>query len=507
MGISLYCVDCVYEMPRSTGIICGPSFEHLGDNTLNPLFNSLNEDGFENGIHYVLGTKPPAAWPNPHIRVDSAKKYDHMISWHNGTNQFLISMQKIGSANGISAQWGVFDEIKLLDEKQISDVIFPVFRGNEKVIIDDGINKGMQFSDSPLFMSKFFATDKLADPAHIQWILDKQKLNDHRKNDIIVTLQLGLSDLKEAYNQAGINKRQKLKPQIHAIEVRLSKLRSNLTLYIEANHTHTVQILGQRWMEDKERSLANKQYELKVAIRNENPDRPEDGFYPDFNTNVHCHQDMADYNINKPFIIAADYQHSIAPIPITQIGKLTGATKDSLNYVDEVYTLAPEGLEDAVQKLCDKYVNHGRKMVYYIYDHTAKGKRIDAEKYNEIVKRVFQKNRWRVVEIFTGQAPLHYEKYTDAKSWLQQKDGNVMAIRVNSARCPYLVISVSRAPAKIRNGKTEKDKKFENTAKYPSIDQRETTHFSDTFDMINHAVLKLNRIKFSRFVGGGLGFR
>ncbi|MGN6420836.1 MAG: hypothetical protein ACTHMC_25220, partial [Pseudobacter sp.] len=78
LGLTFYTVDCVHELPRSTGIVVGPSYEHLGDNTLNPLFNAFNEDGFEQGVHYVYGTKPPAEWPSPYIRVDSVKKYDHM---------------------------------------------------------------------------------------------------------------------------------------------------------------------------------------------------------------------------------------------------------------------------------------------------------------------------------------------------------------------------------------------------------------------------------------------
>jgi len=507
MGISLYMVDCVKELPRSTGIICGPTFEHLGDNTLNPLFNSLNEDGFEPGVHYVLGTKPPDTWEQPLIRVDSVKKYDHMISWWNGTNHFLVSMQKKGSANGISAQHGVFDEIKLMDEKELSDVVFPVFRGNENaVVMEEGHpNQGLKFVEHPLFMSKFFATDKLADPANIRWVLNKKQLNDYRKLDIILTLQLELNRLKEEFDHGGINKRQKLKPQIHAIEVRLSNLRRNVTFYVESDHTHTIQILGQRWYDDK--VATTRSYELKVAIENKDPDRPEDGFYPDFDENKHCHEIMNDYDPNKPFIIAADYQHSVSPIPMVQIGKLPGRQKESLNYIHAIHTLAPQGLEDAVQLLCDTYKHHGRKIVYYIYDHTAKGKRNDAEKYYEIVIKTLRKNRWKVIEVYTGMAPTHFDKYNDTKAWLKNEEGQTMDIFINKVRCAKLIRSITSAPVTMKGGKTEKDKKYENTTKYPNLDQSETTHFSDTFDMVNHGVIKLKRIQHSLFSGGGLGFR
>lgn len=507
MGIALYLVDCVKELPRSTGVIVGPSYEHLGDNTLNPLFNALNEDGFEPNVHYILGAKPPDNWEKPYIRVDSVKKYDHLISWWNGANHFLISMQKKGAANGISAQHGVFDEIKLMDEKELMDVVFPIFRGNEKcVITEEGHpNQGMKFVDHPLFMSKFYATDKLADPANIRWILDKKQLNDFRKINIILTLQLELIKLKDEYNIGGINKRQKLKRDINAIEVRLANLRRNITFYVESDHTHTIQILGQRWYDNKVATM--KPYELKVAIRNENPDRPEDGFYPDFNEGKHCHLIMEDYDSNKPMIIAGDYQHSVIPMPIAQITKLPGKDKSSLNFIDAIYTKAPEGLEDAVQLFCSTYSNHNRKVVYYIYDHTAKGRRPDAETYLEIVTKTLRRNGWRVVEVYTGLAPTHFDKYNDTKAWLKNEKKETLDIYFNQVRCRKLIRSITSAGATVKGGKTEKEKKYENTSKYPNMDQSETTHFSDAFDMITHGVLKLNRIRHSTIGGGGLGFR
>ena len=48
-GIALYVIDMVYQMPRSTGVGVGLSFEHLGDNTIPPLLEALEEFGFKQG--------------------------------------------------------------------------------------------------------------------------------------------------------------------------------------------------------------------------------------------------------------------------------------------------------------------------------------------------------------------------------------------------------------------------------------------------------------------------
>mgnify|MGYP000296505721 CR=1 FL=1 len=488
-GIAPYVIDCVYEMPQSTGIITSPSFEHLRDNTLNPLLNALNEFGFVEGEHYVVGVRPPEHWPRPLIMVVS-KKYDHIISFHNGTNIIMVSMARKGSVNGISAQWGVFDEAKLMNERELIDVVFPVFRGNEK-----------HFSRSSLFMSKFFATDKLADPSHIKWILKKRDQNDQKKIDIVISLQLHVNSLIQAYAEATIIQKALLKAQIRMIQEKLAKLRANMTFYVEASAEHTVEVLGDKWLADKKQNM--KPYEYKVAILNEDPDRPEDGFYPDYDSNVHSHEIMEDYNSNAPLIIACDYQHSVAPICIAQVSKLPGAERESLNYVDEVYTLSPEGLEEAVHLFCKNYATHAKRIVYYIYDQTATGKRVNADEYYKMVTSILRRNRWQVVEVWTGKQPGHYQKYIDTKQWLKE-DTTAMPIRINKKRCPKTIISITSAPAKVRNNQTIKDKSSEEKT---NLDQSETTHFSDVFDMTNHAVIKLNKIRTVASVATGLVMR
>lgn len=501
-GISLYVADCTYELPRCSGIICGPSFEHLGDNTLNPLFNSLTRYGLIEGIHFVIGQPPPKSWPKPYIRIPS-KKFDHIISWHNGSNQYLISMMKKGSANGISCQYGVFDEAKFLDPDELKEIVFPAFRGNE--VVNDADGKEVKFKDHPLYLSKFFASDKLADIGQIQWLLDYREKNNFELFDIIITLQLELNRLSLEYNDAGINKRYQLKPQIEALEARLSILRKNTVCYMESSAKDSVQLLGEPWLQDKKDNSTS--YVFKVAYGNEDPDRPEVGFYPDFEKSKHTYVHDRDYNPDEPLIIGADYQHSVAPICVCQISKLEaiGQKTESLNYIDQLYALAPDGLEEVVQEFIERYKHHRNRTIYYVFDQTATGKRVNADAYYKIVCDALQDPRhgWFVHQVHTGKQPGHYQKYTDTKAWLKNEMKDKMAIFINAEKCPNLIISIERSPAKSnRKGLTEKDKKYEDTEKHPQLDQSKTTHFSDVFDMINHAVLKLKRITFV----GGSGF-
>ena len=496
LGMAPFTVNCVYEFPQGSGVIVGPSFEHLYDNTLNALVKGLTDLGFEEGVHYVVRTKPPDDWPKPFIKIAS-KKYDNLMTWHNGYTDHLVSLARLGSTNALSVVCGKFHEAKLLDEATLMSEVFPIFRPF----------KGMpeHWKMSSLLNAKFFATDKLEAPNKINWILKKRERNNPLKNDVICTLQCALNVLNEEYNAAGKTKRHELQPKINRLEVQLYNLRKNLLLYIEADHNHTISIQGQGWYDDKVSNL--KPYELKVAIRNEDPTRPEDGFYPDYDPDVHGYHHLKDYDTNKPFIISMDYQHSVSPMPICQIGKLPGEQLESLNYIDEVSTLAPQGIEDAVQEFCDRYKAHVKKRVFYIYDQTATGKRNDAVQYYKIVQRTLRKNRWHVVSVYTGQAPEHFDKYNNTKAWLQA-DSKEMPIRINLDRCRFLNISIKGAEAITRKKGTtlvtRKQKKYEDTAAYPKLDQRETTHFSDCFDMTNHAVIQLKRVRNGGSMGGGI---
>lgn len=168
--IAFYILHKVYQMPGSSGVIVGLSFEHLGDNTIPPLLHSWAENGILHGEDYVYALKPPDEWDKPHLGVINGK-YDHCITFKNGTVIHLVSLKKKASANGISAQWGVFDEAKFMKEKNLVDEIFPIFRGNEK-----------HFQHMHCYLSKLFATDKLADPVKIKWLL-KKKENERSHQD------------------------------------------------------------------------------------------------------------------------------------------------------------------------------------------------------------------------------------------------------------------------------------------------------------------------------------
>lgn len=494
-----YLHDCITQMAGTLGCLVGPTFEHLEANTLNPLFNAMKEMGYEEGVHYVAKVRPPETFDKPLVQVVT-KKYDNLYSFLNGTTMMQISMARSGTANGQSFQFGLFDETKLYSEDELKSSVYKAFRGTPIV--------NRLYGTHSLFLSKLHLTDKYASPDKINWLLEKLKLNDYDKIRLVIQLELHRMKLNALYDDSGINRRMQLKKYINAVEVRLNNLRRDLSFCVEANHEDVIKVLGpvdgKIWYKNQ---VANSNsYELKVAIHNENPDRPEDGFYPDFSKERHVHSKM-DYDPVLPIILAADYQHSVSPLLLAQIGKIPGSEKPSLNFFDEVYTLAPEGLDEALEQFCTKYHNHSAKTIYYIYDQTATGKRMNAKKYSDTVIDILRKHKWNVIKVYTGQQPHHYDKYKDTKAWLKEEDKRALPIRINT-KCKKAIKSIESAEAITdAKGETKKNKAYENTTKYPHLDQSETTHYSDCFDMVTDAVLKKSLVPNTYRSTDSFGFR
>lgn len=491
-----YINDCITEMPGTLGCLVGPSYEHLEQNTLNPLFNALHELGYEEGEHYVARVRPPDSWEKPLVKVIT-KNYDNLYTFANGTTLMQISMARPGTANGQSFQFGLFDETKLYSEEELKSSVYKAFRGTPVVT--------KLYGGHSLFLSKMHLTDKYASPDKINWLLDKVRQNDWSKINLVMQLELHLQYLKATYDEGGISQKFKLKPYIRGIEARLHNLRKNLSFAVEANHEDVIKVLGEKdgitWLNNQK--MNSSPYEFDVAIRNQDPDRPEDGFYPDFSTKLHVSDLQRDPEL--PLIIAADYQHSVSPILIAQLLDIDNVK--TLAYIDEVYTLAPLGLDEAVEEFARKYAQHKAKLIYYVYDQTAVGKRMNAKKYADTVIDRLRAHKWNVVKVYLGQQPHHYDKYKDTKQWLKGGERGALPILMSNS-CQKCIKSITSAEAIVStSGETKKNKVYENTAKYPGLDQSETTHYSDCFDMINDAVLKKNKIPRTYKGSGGFGLR
>ncbi len=466
-GLAPFMARIAESMPGHLSGIFGKTFEHLDNNIMPKLLLGLQEAGYIREQHFVVGVKPPKEWKTCLYPI---KKWDRTITWHTGTVFQQVSLYEKGSANAFDFQSGIFDEVKFMDQQQLEDEVFPTFRGFDHI-----------FGHSPDYLSKMFATDKFADYMDIKWILDKRKQVDHRKVEMVLELQMHMNKLQYELVSAGVKKGILIGRKIRQIKQRLNILRRELVYVSEASAVENIGNLGKKWFTDKKRTMS--EYEFDVAIMNKDPRKASQGFYPSLEQH-HLYTDSAglDYQSSKPLFIAMDYQHSISPMCVAQTQVWDG--RPSINFINEFYALHPKGLEDAIDQFCNYYQHHMQKLVYYIYDHTAVGERTSAKPLKQIVVERLRARGWAVAETYIGQAPAHFVKYEKIKAWMEEKQQQMRVIRINETKCEYTLLSMQGAGTVIKSGKTQKDKAYELTHRYPKVDQRTTTHFSDTFDQL-----------------------
>lgn len=466
-GIGPWMARVAEAMPGHLSGIFGKDFETIEKNILPKFIQGMEMAGYYRDQHFVIGKRPP--WKAKCLY--SIKKWDRTIAWHNGTVFQEVSLYNKGSANAFDFQSGIFDEVKFMDPRQLEDEVYPTFRGYAHL-----------FSHKPEYLAKIYATDKYEDYIKVKWILDKRKQVDQRKIDIVIKLQLHLSDLYQKLEKPG-NKKVQIETDIRHVKARLTMLRKDLVYVSEASAVENQGNLGDKWLADKKRTMGT--YEYNVAILNIDPISAEDSFYPTLsNANMYTYDHGYDYRPDAPIIIAMDYQHSVAPMTVVQQHRLPWETKPSINFINEFYAMAPKGIHECIDQFCEFYASHHYKTVYYVYDQTAIGERQSATRYKDIVVGHFRSKGWNVVELYTGMPPQHYMKYERMKTWLEGPAEQTRLIRFNKETCIKTLISMQGSGAVVESGKTKKNKKYELTHRYPGLDQSETTHFSDCVDML-----------------------
>jgi hypothetical protein len=108
-------------MPRCTGVIVGATFQQILTRTLPPVIAGWEKLGYINGKHFLIGIKPPKVWREKfdwkgpyHLPLN----YEYFISWWNGAGVQLVSQDRAGSSNGVSIDWIMGDEAKLLNRER-----------------------------------------------------------------------------------------------------------------------------------------------------------------------------------------------------------------------------------------------------------------------------------------------------------------------------------------------------------------------------------------------------
>lgn len=487
--------NCYFKtMPRGTGVVLGATYNQILTRTLPALVAGWERIGYINNVHFLIGKKPPEKWIKQWKWKGPFRppfNFQYFISWYNGAGAHMVSQDRQGSSNGITIDWIIGDEAKLLNAEKFRTELLPANRG----IIPE-------FSNNPYHHGMTLTTDMPVGTAG-RWILDyREKMNDLRTksqthkdtiNEIwrIQTVRFKLRYLLSKEKRDVFVR--ELRKQIDVLDAELVDLRKDLVFYQEASSLENIHALGIEYIKQQLRDTTPFQFDTQIL--NLRPLKLEDGFYPDFDEEIHGYfandneyLDNFDYDFDKlksidcrkdadllkksPLHISLDYNRRIHPLVVGQ------DTGQEIRVIKGMASLYPGKLKEVLQSFIDYYKPHMRKVVYYWYDHTAVGEQHETRICDEVINTLTD-GGWTVIPMYIGKLPGHESKYRMYGHLLTKSGKYSKIFRINRENCDKLILSMYQAQAELRKDGFGKDKKSEKDPNFPAD---ESTHYSEALD-------------------------
>lgn len=483
-------------MPRCVGVFVGATFQQILTRTLPPVVAGWERMGYKHGVHFLIGQKPPARWKemwNWQGPYHLPFNYEYFLSWWNGAGIQLISQDRAGSSNGVSIDFIMGDEAKLLNEQRLKEELFPANRGIYRDLVGNPHHHG-----------KTFTTDMPVGTAG-RWILNKREEMDPVRLRGIVSLLIRQYEINQLLAQTrNQTLLKKYGLQLAEIDKALNVLRKNFIYYHEASALDNLDALGIDYIKEELRSLSR--FEFLTSILNRRPYKLEDGFYPTLDEEKHGyfaydyhHFSEAGYNFEllsqfddcrkdndlvkgSALHIAMDFNRRIWPLLVGQPHKIQ-TNLSELRVLKGFHSLYPDSLPQVLDQFVNYYRYHKRKVVYFWYDHTALGETRESIR-NDVVSGL-QERGWVVIERYIGKAADHVIKYKNMYNMLAENDTYPWKVRINRDNCKYLFLSMYQAQAVETDKGFKKNKQTERDPKFPA---EESTHYSDGFDTLVYGV-------------------
>ena len=411
------------RMPGSTGGIVVPTFKHGLTNTLPGLHAAWKRWGFINGIHYVVGRKPPKSFARP---ITEPHDYEHVISFYNGSIAIIISQDRPGSSNSLTLSWLLVDEAKFIDYAKLKDETLPANGG-----IKSHFGKH-SFNHSIMILSDMPQTQKGS------WFLHYR---DKMDPELIRTIEATVYEIwriKErirTLNAKGATVPAYLKGYLRRLDRDLNKMRSVAVYYREYCSIENLQLLGENYIKQMRRDLTPLTFQTSILCQRIGI--AKDGFYSSmkerhkYNASdfaaldtvwqqfaaapdsldarpspLDCTMD-ADVNPLAPLCIGMDYN---ANINWLVVGQPSGKR---LNIVKSFYVKFERKLPELVADFCAYYATHQNKIVVFYYDSTALGGNyaVNDQDFRWVIIHEFERHGWRVEDVYLGNPMRHDEKY------------------------------------------------------------------------------------------------
>lgn len=479
-----------HTFPRGASAFVGRTYKNLKYLILPEVVKGLEQRGYIEDYHFVIGTKPKDSlkYPRPFA---PPLEYQFCITWYTGHVIYLVSQDRAGSFRGPSIDFVFADEFLTLKKDHYEREVLAANRGNMSMFGHIPLHHGIHATSS----KPIGTTD--------QWILslgDYYKL-DNKNYDSIIN---DLTDLE--YQFIGIPVENKIQRQKLWAEMQLLNNKINWypsadgVFYNETRVWNNIKNLGWKWLKDEYRSMSEMLF--RVEILNCYLGGVLASFYPTFKESVHVDYDTFNYSYidtmpqkkdsvslldcrwdndwdtNSPIILGQDFGVNINNILAAQ---RTGDDMREIRILKEFQVEAPLWTKDVVKLFCDYYRVHKNKYIKYYPDVSGNNRNPNSPPLVEDCLSILEKNGWTVEQCNYGAATAHEDKFHIIHRIFKEDTPEDIYVRINGNNCPNLIKSIKLSPVeKFANG-IRKDKSSERSK---VISQKIATHGSDTLDLI-----------------------
>lgn len=411
------------RMPGSTGGIVVPTFKHGLTNTIPGLLAAWKRWGFLNGVHYVVGRKPPKGF---HSAIIEPTDYEHVISFYNGSRAIIISQDRPGSSNSLTLSWLLIDEAKFIDYERLKDETLPANGG-----IKSYFGKH-SFNHSILILSDMPQTKKGS------WFLHYE---DKMDRELIAAIEATVCEIWrikqriKSDREAGNTPPDYLRKHLRHLDRQLNQMRSVAVYYKEYSSIENLQLLGETYIKQMKRDLTPLTFQTSILCQRIGI--AKDGFYSSmreahfYDASNFAYLDKmwaelatdptaqqqplntvaqdADVIPSAPICIGMDYNANINWIVAGQpVGK-------RLNVIKSFYTKFERKIPALIADFCTYYQDHQNKTVIFYYDTTALGSNyaVNEQDFRWVVIHEFERHGWRVQDVYIGNPMKHHEKYLE----------------------------------------------------------------------------------------------
>jgi len=410
--VSLRIKRNVEFMPGSTGGFIASSFKQAHTKTLPAAISGLAEFGWYEGIHYVIGKRPPKnlGYGKPLIKFQN---YEDVVSFFNGAQMIIISQDVKMSSNSLTLDWLIGDEAKGLNFDKLKDETFPANGGTRRYFADCPWHHGILFvSDMPVLKSA-------------RWLLNYREKATPEVNDCIRGLLYRRWEILTTQEDTTDRKY-----RIASIEKLIAQLRKIAVWYVEWSTFENIDVVGLQYIKQMKRDLPPLVFQTSILSRR--IERLSDGFYPNFRDSIHTYIANNNEKIRESAIPANQLSTGLrcladgdldmkAPIAVSfdfnaNINWLVASQRSgtTLRIIKSFYVKYERKLRELVDDFCHYYEPMLCKEVVFYYDSTALGSNyaVSDDDFKSVIIEQFNKHGWYVEGKFIGKPMRHSEKYS-----------------------------------------------------------------------------------------------